>query len=96
MAKWSHQKRRHRLQIPLDDDVLDALAEFSDVTGRSRASIAEEILQEAVPALTTMTRALSQFDMDKSGSLARMAEMMHRAAEEAKQMGLELDDAAKD
>ena len=91
MGKWSNQKRRHRLQIPLDDDVLDALAEFSAVTGRSRAAIAEEILKEALPALTTMTRALANLDTDKTGSISQMAEMMLRAAEEAKQMGLELD-----
>jgi len=91
MGKWSHQKRRTRLQVPFDQDVLDALSEFADVTGRTRPSIIEEIVIEAIPALTTMTRAMSQFDTDKTGSLRQMAEMMYRAAEEARQMGLELD-----
>ena len=91
MAKWSHQKRRKRIQIPVDIEVYDAISDFAKITGRSRSNICEEIVTEAIPALYTMVKAMEQFDLDKNASFKQMAEMMYRAAEEAKQMGLELD-----
>lgn len=85
------QVRRHRLQVPFDKEVLDALSDFADATGKTRARICEEIVAESIPSMYQMINALDQLEVDKSGGFRSIAELMYRAAEEAKQMGLELD-----
>jgi len=88
------QKRRTRLQIPLDQDVYDAITDFAELTGRSRAAVAEELITESVPALFKMSQAIQMLDMDVSGGLREMADFVHQAVSEVRQMGMDLESEA--
>lgn len=87
MAK---QNRRLRVGIPLDPEVHDTLDRMCEVTGKSKSSICEEIISEAMPAVEQMMIAMQKLKVSKQGGMREMAEYMEKLAFEAKQMGLEL------
>lgn len=86
------QKRRKRLQVPLNPEVWDTLEELSEVTGRSTAALAEEIIVEAMPAMTQLIRALDQLDLSPADSFRDLAHLIDRLSQEARQLSMELEE----
>ena len=86
------QKRRQRVNTPLDPEAHSVLDEFAQMTGKTKISICGEIITEAIPAIRQMMVAMSKMEVTPNMGLQQMAEMMHKLAFEAKQIGLELEE----
>lgn len=81
---------RPRFSITVSEELNQALLDLAEVTGGARASLAAEFLEECLPAVIQVTKAIALSKRDAPAALDLLNETLLKATQEATQIGLEL------
>ena len=80
-----------RVQVPVELTHLDVIDDFCAVTGRSRASVCQELIAECIPALQQIINVIETMDMNPATGILKVAEIADRLSQEARQASLDLE-----
>lgn len=85
-------KRTPRLQVPVSPETHESLRYCSEVTGRSIAAIAAELIQQTAPVMVEMTNALQVAKEAPAAAMRQTLEALDKAMVDANQLKLKLSD----
>jgi hypothetical protein len=84
---------RARLMLTLPPDLYDALERLSELAGATMSGICVELLQDAMPALEAMAKAMQQARADNVDAFETLAKMITEAQIKSGQVQLDILDA---
>ena len=84
---------RYRLMLTVPPDLYAALERLSELAGASMSGLCVELLQDAMPALEAMAKALQQARADNVDAFDTLARMITEAQAKASAVQLDMIDA---
>jgi len=87
--------RTYRLQVPIKPETRKAIEEFADAMGISPAQAAAQLLEESAPGMIELAAAMRKANQSPSKALRDMANILHKATEQADQLSMELNPKPK-
>lgn len=83
--------QKPRLNLTLDDELKQVVADLSELTGKSQAGIITDFLKEAYPALVTLRDAYKDIK-DQKNALPHLAKMSALASQKTSIINSEMSD----
>lgn len=83
---------RPRFSITVSEELNAALLDLAETTNGARASIAAEFLEECLPAIIQVAKAVKMAKKDAPAALDLLNESLLQATQVAAQLGLEINE----
>jgi predicted transcriptional regulator len=87
--------QKMRFSISVSPELLAALDAVASATGAARASVAAELLEETIPTLLNIAKAVTAAKNNQSEAFDILNSAMYEAMNKAGQMGLELTEVRR-
>lgn len=86
---------RKRMLVMVSAELEAALQQMAELSGSSKSSIAGELLEQSLPVLQQMNKALEAAKNKQADVFDLLSTAINTAVGEAEQMGLEIDEVKR-